>query len=245
MTARAKKKTTRRGPKRARAVTVASLEKSKRRQRGGRKMSKHKDDDDTEVMERKPPAKREARDVVEPRSESALTVTVVNPSPPTNIATPNYGSPPTPDAEAYSAAGALLTPTAFAAPTKGSANEGAGTEVVDTDQNGTVSVTVMGNWTGTPNASHPSSGTPATPTITGLVPASTAASGGTMTLTINGTNFDPSSVAYVGGVAMTTSYVSPTQIQAMNAPKRSTAGTTPVLVKNGAVSSAPTNWTFT
>ena len=110
----------------------------------------------------------------------------------------------------------------------------------------TQSVSVMGGYTNAPNATHPSALAPATlPTITGLVPATTAGTGGTMNLTVNGTGFQENSVVYVGGVANATNFVSSTQLQALNAPKRTSAGTTPITVVTGGTATAPTNWTFT
>src|SRR5262249_43265623 len=100
-----------------------------------------------------------------------------------------------------------------------------------------------------PNTQHASSLTAAkTPTITGLVPASTASGTGTIGLTVNGTNFDRTTQITIGGIPQTTQFVSATQVTVTNAPKKSSAGTVPVTATTGGasgVTTAPTNWTFT
>jgi len=179
-----------------------------------------------------------------------LTVTQANPTPPTNFAYNVYGTPPSPasmtpvDDGTAGSITAIATPLSVVAP-QGIAAEATGTVVVDTKP-GTTSITVQGAYSASPNANHPSSQAPGTPpTITGLVPATTAGTGGTMNLTVNGTGFQESSVVNVGGVPNTTNYVSPTQLQAINAPKRTSAGTTPITVVTNGVATAATNWTFT
>ena len=141
---------------------------------------------------------------------------------------------------------AVAAPLSVVAP-QGTVPEATGSVVVDTELDGkTQSVTVMGSYTATPNASHPSALPPGTPpTITGLVPPSTQGSGGNMNLTVNGTGFEPQSQVYVNGVPNTTSYISATQLQALNAPKKTSAGTVPITVVTGGTATAPTNWTFT
>ncbi len=138
------------------------------------------------------------------------------------------------------------------------AHEGAGTEVVvnATSTNpgplGQLqTVSTLGAYTTTPNASHASylTGTAgvATPTTSLANGASNVSGAGTTLLTVTGTNFNRSSVVYVNGVAQTTNYVSATSLTVTNAPKRATAGTLPVTVVNGAggTPSNATNWTFT
>jgi hypothetical protein len=138
------------------------------------------------------------------------------------------------------------------------AHEGAGTEVVvnATSTNpgplGQLqTVSTMGAYTLTPNASHASylTGTVgvATPTTSAASGASNVSGAGTTLLTVTGTNFNRSSVVYVNGVAQTTNYVSATSLTVTNAPKRATAGTLPVTVINGVggTPSNATNWTFT
>ncbi len=138
------------------------------------------------------------------------------------------------------------------------AHEGAGTEVVvnATSTNpgplGQLqTVSTLGAYTTTPNASHASylTGTAgvATPTTSLANGTSNVSGAGTTLLTVTGTNFNRSSVVYVNGVAQTTNYVSATSLTVTNAPKRATAGTLPVTVVNGAggTPSNATNWTFT
>ena len=230
---------------------------------------RERDEDDTDLMERPtqtnlPTAQSGAATEQQQPGVDALvmmtggdplTVTVANPTPPTNLSYNNYGTPPTaPGAPfvddgvvngvGYGATTAIAAPLSTNPP-KGPAAEATGTVVIDPDTNNSPSITVMGAYTNTPNASHPSSAAPAVaPTITGLVPASTAASGGDMNLTVNGTGFEPMSKVAISGVPQNTNFVSPTQLQALNAQKRTTAGTLPVTVVTGGVATAATNWTF-
>jgi len=136
------------------------------------------------------------------------------------------------------------------------AHEAAGTEVVVTSPGSvaaapTQQVSVLGNYTTTPNASHASylTGTAGvnTPTTSAASGASNVSGAGTTLLTVTGTNFNRSSVVYVNGVAQTTNYVSATSLTVTNAPKKATAGTLPVTVVNGVggTPSNATNWTFT
>jgi hypothetical protein len=152
-------------------------------------------------------------------------------------------------------AGAL---SAFAAPNSGVASEGAGTEVIVTATSPNpnpigqlTTVSDLGSYTnlitGGPNTQHASSLNAAgTSTITS-VPA-----GGvhpsvptTVSLTITGTNFRRDSVVNIGGVPQVTNYVSATSLTVANAQKLTAAGSTPVTVTTGGVTTAPTNWTFT
>jgi hypothetical protein len=150
------------------------------------------------------------------------------------------------------------------------AHEGAGTEVLMTKSAGTatdygvdpkkygvnvlapVPLVTVGTGpaltaaiiTAGPNASHPSSLSPATnPTLTSI--ASIASGGGNGTCTATGTNFTPQSVLNVNGISYPTTYTSPTTISC-TAPKKATAGTLPVyVVTGGVVQTATVNWTFT
>jgi len=101
-----------------------------------------------------------------------------------------------------------------------------------------------------PNASHASSMTPTTPlqpTTTGATGANNVANSSTTTLTVTGTNYNRTSVVYLNGVAQNTNYVSATSLTVGSAPKRSSAGTSPVYVVNGSggVATATVNWTQT
>ena len=139
------------------------------------------------------------------------------------------------------------------------AHEGAGTEVVVTTTytpaySGApahyplVTVSDLGNYTTTPNASHASYLSAGTaPTITGApAPNNTASGTGTVAITVTGTGFNRSSVVYVDGVAQTTNYVSATSLTVANAPKKATAGTSSVTVANGGgTPSSASTWTFT
>ena len=182
-------------------------------------------------------------------AQSELTVTPVGPTPPTNMSFVGQ-RPPTAPGLPFVDDGAAGTVTAFAAPTSGQAHEAAGTEVIVTSTapnvwNQAVRVSVLGNYTTTPNKDHASAKAPAVaPTITGLVPPSTAGTGGSMALTVNGTGFRPDSQVWVNSQPMTTQYISATQLSAQNAPKRTSAGTWPVVVTTGGTATSATNWTF-
>lgn len=191
-------------------------------------------------------------------SQSTVTVTPTNPTPPTNFSCLGT-TPPTAPAQPTADDGTAGVLTAAAAKTASVDNsnfpsldaEARGTEVVVTSPGSvatapTQSISVLGNYTNVPNQQHASSLTGAGPaTITGLVPASLASGAGTNALAVNGTNFTKQSVVYVGGVAQATSFVSSVQVNVAAAPKKTTAGTVPVTVVTGGVTTAPTNWTFT
>jgi hypothetical protein len=134
-------------------------------------------------------------------------------------------------------------------------HEGAGTEVVVTATSANPSlygqlqtVSCLGSYTSTPNASHASYLTAATtPTITGApAPNNVAAGAGTVAITLTGTGYTRASEVYIDGVKQTTNYVSATSLTVANAPKRATAGTRSVTVVNGVggTPSAASTWTF-
>ena len=114
------------------------------------------------------------------------------------------------------------------------AAEGAGTEVVVTatvpnpspaGQLVTVSSgpSLTAGTMPTPNGSHASSLSPAAnPAITSLAPQNSASGGGTLALTVTGTNFTKQSVVYVNGVAQTTVFVNSTSLTVAAAPKKAT-----------------------
>lgn len=196
----------------------------------------------------------EEQDVVNPLTQSVTTVTPDGPTPPTNMTGQIGMRPPTTAGLTpidHGPAGAL---TAFAAPSAGgAAYEGAGTEVVVTATVPNPSpygqlqtVSDLGAYTTTPNASHASSlSGGAAPTIGSLAPASTASGAGSISLAVTGTGFTRNSQVYIGGVPQATTYVSATSLTVPAAPKKATAGTVPVVVVNSGVGSAATNWTFT
>ena len=198
-------------------------------------------------------------------SQSALTVTPENPTPPTNLSCVGT-TPPTDPAQAYFDDGYPpgSSPLVFAAKTAGAGTagytsvdaEGKGTEtsVVIAPPAGaydqpidTVMVGTTAPYTTAPNASHASSLSPLTnPTLTSLSATSTASGTGTVAQTCTGTNFTRQSVIYVNGVAQTTNFTSATSITAPAVTKKATAGTWPVTVRTGGVvETASQNWTFT
>lgn len=227
--------------------------------------TRRKDEDgDTDVMERD--ERKEGRELTtQPEQQPAapeqqvvmmtggdpLTVTVANPTPPTNYSYNNYGTPPTAPGAAFVDDGAPGATTAIAAPLsvnppKGPAAEATGTVVIDADVNNSPSITVMGAYTNTPNASHPSSAAPTTlPTITAVAPDNIAGTGGTANLTVTGTGFTQQSKVSVSGTPLQTQFNSTTQLLALNAPKRTSAGILSVTVVTGGVGTATSPWTFT
>lgn len=194
-------------------------------------------------------------------AQSALTVTVANPTPPTNFSFVG-NTPPLDPAQPQvddGTAGSLVVfaaKTAAAntagAPGAGISNdaEGKGSEVTVTAPGSrtecpTVAFSDLGSFTSTPNAQHASSlSGNAVPTITSLSAGGVSGAGTTL-LTVTGTNFNRASVVNVNGVPQTTNYVSATSLAVTNAPKKATAGNTPVTVAGGGVVTAPTNWVFT
>jgi hypothetical protein len=197
-------------------------------------------------------------------AQSTITVTPISPTPPTNFGSgfqnlghvasgqsPNQTTPPPTQAGlAFMDDGAAGVVTAFAAPASGAPHEAAGTEVIvvapgSRPEAPTQSISVLGNWTGSPNGQHASSLTPSVnPALTSIAPDNIAAAAGNQLLTATGTNFTPQSVIYVNGIPQTTTFVSPTSVTATVA-KKTTAGTWPVSVVTGGVTTAPQTWTFT
>ena len=81
------------------------------------------------------------------------------------------------------------------------------------------------------------------PAITSLSPASATAGGATFTLTVTGTNFTPDATVDWNGTALTTTYVSATQLTAaVSANLIATAGTATVTVTNSAGASSEANF---
>jgi hypothetical protein len=196
-------------------------------------------------------------------SQSALTVTPENPTPPTNLSCVGT-TPPTDPAQAYAddgytSPGANTTVFAVKTAAAGSGTsvdaEGRGTETSSTmtyssgimlgATGATVMVGTTAAYTTTPNASHASTLSPATnPTLTTATPT-TASGAGNATVTATGTGFTRQSVIWVNEIPYPTTFVSATSLTA-SAPKKATSGTLPVrVVTGGVVTTASQNWTFT
>jgi hypothetical protein len=177
-------------------------------------------------------------------AQSNATVTPDGPTPPTNFTGQIGMRPPTTGGLNPIDDGAAGTGTAFATPSAGgTAYEGAGTEVVATSSVPNPSpagqmqtVSDLGNYTTTPNGQHASSLSPTTNPALASISPTTAVSGasGTDTITCTGTNFTRQSVVYANGVAMPTTFVSPTSITAA-VRKKTSAGTWPITVVTGGV----------
>jgi hypothetical protein len=199
-------------------------------------------------------------------AQSALTVTVANPTPPTNFSFVGNTPPLDPGQAAVDdgTAGSLVV---FAAKTAASStggapgagisfdHEGKGTEVTVTAPGSiaaapTIAFSDLGNYAsltnGGPNALHASCLSSAgTSTLTSASGASNVSGVGTTLLTVTGTNFRRDSVVSINGIPQTTNFVSATSLTVTNALKRTTAGTLPVTVTTGGVTTASVNWTLT
>ena len=106
---------------------------------------------------------------------------------------------------------------------------------------GSATVTVTDS-AGTSSGASFSISAPGTPTITNLAPTSTTAGGSAFTLTVNGTNFVSGATVEWGSSALTTTFVSTTQLTAaVPASLIATAGTVNVTVTDtaGTSSAAP------
>jgi hypothetical protein len=196
---------------------------------------------------------------------SAFTVTVVNPSPPTNISYVPCGSPPnytmtpnptgrgaptyTDDLNLFAPAGTPAALTVISSPIGGGSgptSEATGTVVVVTAPGSrtecpTQSISVQGLYTTSPNSAHPSSGTQY---ITSLAPNPTPSGTGTIALTVNGARFTAATVVYVDGAAQVTAVINPAQVTVAAAPKRATAGYSQVTVVTGGNVSGAVAWNF-
>lgn len=200
-------------------------------------------------------------------AQSTLTVTVANPTPPTNFSF--VGNTPPLDAAQPAVddgtAGSLIV---FAAKTAASStagspgagisndHEGKGTEVTVTAPGSVAAAPTIAFSDGPvatqatrdagPNASHASTlSSTAVPTLSAASGASNVSGVGTTLLTVTGTNFNRASVVAINGINQTTNFVSATSLTVTNALKRTTAGTLPVTVTSNGVTTAPVNWTLT
>ena len=201
---------------------------------------------------------------------SGYTVTVANPTPPTNISYVACGTPPhftmtanpsgrgapvyTDDLNLFAGAGTLAALTVISSPIGGGSgptSEATGTVVIVTAPGSrtecpTQAISVQGAYTTTPNASHPSGAAPATlPAVTFITPAAPVGNGGTTDLVLTGTGFRPDSIVYVAGVPQVTQFVNTTSLHVNNAPKRTSAGNSAILVYTGGTPTVGVNWTFT
>jgi trimeric autotransporter adhesin len=105
--------------------------------------------------------------------------------------------------------------------------------------------TLLAGCGGSSNGSSGSGGsggsggtTTPTPTVTSISPTSVTAGSGTLTLTVNGTNFQSSTTVEVGGADDATTYVSATQVTATVEPAQiASGGTFSVIALNGTTTS--------
>ena len=161
-------------------------------------------------------------------SQSAITVTVPNPTPPTNMSFLGQ-TPPNAPTQPVADDGTAGTLTVFASKTASADNanfpsvdhEGKGTEVTvvapgSRAEAPTVSFSDLGNYTTNPNRDHASSLSPATaPTFASISPT-TAVKGtsGTTTITATGTGFVPGCKIWANNVEQNTTFVSATSLTA-------------------------------
>lgn len=194
-------------------------------------------------------------------SQSTLTVTAENPTPPTNLSFVG-ATPPTDPTQPYADDGVPpFTATqaswnepsgnlnVFAAQSAATgsgvsnAPEGMGNETLFTQTYGpnTLAPIVLKMdgcgpaFSPNPNQNHASSLSPGPPTLASIAPT-TAVSGpsGTDTITATGTHFTPQSVIYSNGVAQKTTYISPTSVSA-TVTKQTAPGAANITVVNGGV----------
>jgi hypothetical protein len=104
----------------------------------------------------------------------------------------------------------------------------------------TQSISVMGNYTTSPNSSAPSSASQ----IYTLSPQNLTAAAGNNALTVTGRGFNSGSVVSVAAVAQTTVFVSSTVLTVAAAPKKATPGNQAVIVTTDGVASGVVNWVF-
>lgn len=84
----------------------------------------------------------------------------------------------------------------------------------------------------------------ALPTISSISPTSASKASGNFTLTVNGTGFTSDAVVYLNGAALTTTYVSATQVTAAVVVAALSPGAFTVTVRNGS-NAASNEKTFT
>ena len=193
-------------------------------------------------------------------AQSAITVTVPNPTPPTNFAATFLGqTPPNSPSQTTIDDGTAGTLTVFAANRASIDNanfpsvaaEGAGTEVVVVAPGSrveapTVSMSDLGAYTVSPNSQHASSLSPAygsNPTLTSVTPITAASGAGTQLFTVTGTNFTPGCRIWLNNQERTTTFVSATSLTA-TVNKSTSPGTWTVNVRLGGVP-VPSQQTFT
>ena len=162
-------------------------------------------------------------------AQSAITVTNPNPTPPTNFTTVFLGQTP-PNAPAQTViddgvAGTLTTFGANRASVDNTnfpsvAHEAAGTEVVVVAPGSrveapTVSMSVLGNYTISPNQQHASSLSPATnPALASITPTTAVSGAGTQLITCTGTAFTQGCRIWVNNQERPTTFVSATSLTA-------------------------------
>lgn len=183
------------------------------------------------------------------------TVTLANPTPPTNVAVLMQNTPPTPDGTVAAGAAApdeankgvfinaLNAPTAILPSGR---PEGFGTEIHVSGNPRAVMHSANAAYSEWAGPNHPSTNAPVgLTTAASLGTNNTASGGGTVSQAITGTNFTRKSVIYVNGVAQATTFTSATVVTAPTVTKKATAGTWSVFVRTEGYDTAPLTWTFT
>jgi hypothetical protein len=196
-------------------------------------------------------------------SQSPLTVTPENPTPPTNLSCVG-ASPPLDPAQAAVDDG-WVSPGAnynvFAAKTAAAGAgtsvdaEGKGTEILVTqtysasiyNPNGPLLTDSCGiPYTTQPNQSHASSLSPATnPTLASIAPTTSVHGTAPVTMTATGVGFNKQSAIVIGGVKQATTFVSSTSLTCQATPPAAAGAPAVTVVTGGVVTTAPQTWTIT
>jgi hypothetical protein len=189
-------------------------------------------------------------------AQSAITVTPENPTPPTNFSFVGQ-TPPNSPSQLVVDDGTAGTLTVFAVKLASVDNanfpsvdhEARGTEVTVVAPGSrveapTVSMSVLGSYTTTPNAQHASSLSPVTnPTLASITPTTAVKGTGTQLITCTGTGFTQGCRIWVDNQERTTTFVSATSLTT-TVNKNPNAGVWNVDVKLGGVA-VPSTRTFT
>lgn len=125
------------------------------------------------------------------------------------------------------------------------ANTAGATNVAPTGGSPAVTTPSSGNAPTGGSATWESGSGASTPTLSGLAPATKAKDTGVFAVTCTGTNFLPTSVAVLAGVAQETTYVSATSVTCQVDSAGRTTGVQTMVVSNGPVSSGTQNFTWT
>jgi hypothetical protein len=205
-------------------------------------------------------------------AQSSLTVTAENPTPPSNLSFVG-STPPLDPTQPYAddgvpaftatmaswnepsgnrnvfAANTAAAGSGISIPAEGMGNETLFTQTYSSSIYAPIVLLMDGcgpPFSPNPNQNHASSLSPATnPTLTSIAPASSVHASAAVTLVATGVGFTQRSKIYVNGVAVPTTFTNSTTLTAANVATNPVAGTWPVTVQTGGVTTAAQTWTFT